>query len=79
LAAAVARGEAAIDPLVAVARRSDPAEHFACAAAWAAARYPSAATRPPHAVRDRLTIGYLSSDLHLHATALLAARVFELH
>ncbi|MBN9527328.1 MAG: tetratricopeptide repeat protein [Alphaproteobacteria bacterium] len=79
LAAAIARGEAAIDPLVAVARRADPAEHAACAAAWAGARYPSAASRPAPVARDRLTIGYLSSDLHLHATALLAARVFELH
>ncbi len=79
LAAAIARGEAAIDPLVAVARRTDPAEHAACAAAWVAARYPSHAGRPAAGPRDRLTIGYLSADLHLHATALLAARVFELH
>ncbi len=79
LAAAIARADAAIDPLVAVARRFAPAEHAACAAAWVAARYSSTATRPPAMSRDRLTIGYLSSDLHLHATALLAARVFELH
>lgn len=82
LAAAIARGEAAIDPLVAVARRADPAEHAACAAAWTAARYPARAARPavrPVTAGEQLTIGYLSSDLHLHATALLAARVFELH
>lgn len=80
LAAAIARGESAIDPLVAVARRPDPAEHAACAAARSAVRYPGLAARPaPAPRRDRLTIGYLSSDLHLHATALLAARVFELH
>jgi len=79
LAGAIARRDSDIDPLVAVARRADPAEHAACAAAWVAARYPAVAPRPAAVRRDRITLGYLSSDLHLHATALLAARVFELH
>ncbi len=30
-------------------------------------------------VRDRLTIGYLSADFHMHATALLTAGLFEHH
>lgn len=52
---------------------------------WAEANYPATASAPgiPHAPpRDahrRIRIGYLSSDLHVHATAHLFAGVLEHH
>jgi len=50
---------------------------------WAAARFagitpPPAGTAPAREAR-RIRIGYLSSDLHDHATAYLVAEVFERH
>jgi predicted O-linked N-acetylglucosamine transferase (SPINDLY family) len=49
---------------------------------WAANRFdalPRSAPPAPVRTRDRLKIGYLSSDLHEHATAYLIAEVLELH
>ncbi|OAN48724.1 tetratricopeptide repeat protein [Magnetospirillum moscoviense] len=35
--------------------------------------------RPPTAAKDKIRIGYLSADLHRHATAFLMAELFERH
>lgn len=66
---------------------SSPAEQLACAQRWVERQYApfllQARQRPyahpPRAPDQRLRIGYLSSDLHDHATAWLMAEVFELH
>ncbi|GIK85670.1 MAG: hypothetical protein BroJett026_11510 [Betaproteobacteria bacterium] len=79
LAAPDAAAPAALPPLVAVALLDDPALQLACARAYASAALPPAA--PPF-VRERgtrLRVGYLSADFHEHATAHLAAGLFERH
>ena len=71
-------------PFAFLAIPSNREEQQRCARLWAQRRYGS--IRPlwqhssisrPH--RERLRIGYLSSDFHDHATAYLMAEVFELH
>jgi predicted O-linked N-acetylglucosamine transferase (SPINDLY family) len=69
-----------LSPFVLLSQPSTRAEQRRCAEAWAAAIAPS---RPPAALpmlnSGRLRIGYLSADLHTHATAYLAAGLFEQH
>ncbi|HEX4885748.1 MAG TPA: tetratricopeptide repeat protein [Casimicrobiaceae bacterium] len=69
---------APIPPLIAVALLDDPAQLLATARDHAGAQ-PHA--RAPAVVRrgDRLRVGYLSADFHEHATAYLAAGLFERH
>jgi predicted O-linked N-acetylglucosamine transferase (SPINDLY family) len=60
----------------------DPALQLTCAQSWITASYPSLpeplwrGERWSHA---RIRVAYLSSDFYQHATAVLAARLFELH
>ncbi|WP_162910174.1 tetratricopeptide repeat protein [Azohydromonas sediminis] len=57
-----------------------PDVHRRAARAWAAARCPKAAPRPPAPPREgRTRIGYYSADFHDHATMFLMARLFEVH
>ena len=72
----------AISPFSLMCETVDAQTLRVCAERWSAQRYPSAAPAfHPRAEQDhaRLRIGYLSSDLHEHATAYLLAEVLELH
>jgi protein O-GlcNAc transferase len=81
--AAIDRGELAGRPFWLLCEPIDAQEQFDYVTRWAAARFgpitrrTSAAPTPPR--RDRLRIGYLSSDLQEHATAYLIAEVLEQH
>jgi protein O-GlcNAc transferase len=70
-----------MDPFTLLAFDTTPAEQLACARAEIER---TAAVSKRFAVRDRkhaarLRIAYLSADFHIHPTAWLAARLFELH
>ncbi|MGE5170688.1 MAG: tetratricopeptide repeat protein [Rudaea sp.] len=69
-----------LSPFVLLSQPSTRAEQRCCAEAWAAAVAPSrAAAALPKLNSGRLRIGYLSADFHTHATAHLAAGLFERH
>lgn len=71
-----------LSPFAWLAEPSTRAEQRQCAQAWVAATSPPAAVAAPPPPRDpagRLRIGYLSADLHAHATASLIAGVIERH
>jgi len=79
---AVAQGARAVDPFTFLAISDSAAAQLQCARAYAAHRYPSSprlAVASRHAQHDRIRIAYLSADFHEHATAFLAARLFERH
>lgn len=70
------------DPFRIIAFSSDAALHRRVSESWAANLPEPAldlgpAPLPP--AHKRIRVGYFSADYHLHATALLAARMFELH
>ena len=70
----------ACEPMSAVALLDDPNVQRNAIEGWSRANL--AAPAAPAIVRSRgtrLRVGYLSSDLHDHATARLAAGLFELH
>jgi predicted O-linked N-acetylglucosamine transferase (SPINDLY family) len=75
----VAKGRALLSPFVLLGQPATRAEHRRCAEAWSAALAgaPSPARRTLSS--DKLRIGYLSADFHTHATAFLAAGMFERH
>ncbi len=79
---AVARGARAADPFDFIAISDSEAAQLKCARTYAADVYPPS-PRPEvssgHARHDRIRIAYLSADFHGHATAYLAARLFEQH
>jgi predicted O-linked N-acetylglucosamine transferase (SPINDLY family) len=74
-------------PFSFLALPSTLAQQRQCARRWVArqyAAYTGDAARHPYSHRqaapgERIRLGYLSSDLHDHATAYLMAEVFELH
>ncbi|MGE5103593.1 MAG: tetratricopeptide repeat protein [Betaproteobacteria bacterium] len=69
-----------LSPFVLLSQPSTRAEQRRCAEAWTAAVAQSrAAIAPPMLNSGRLRIGYLSADFHTHATAYLAAGLFEGH
>ena len=78
--AGIAASVPLLSPFVLLSQPSTRAEQRRCAEAWTAA-----VTRPAAAATLRLLsgaqlrIGYLSSDFHTHATAFLAAGLFEQH
>ena len=78
---AAGRGDT-VFPFAFVSLPSSRAEHLACAQQWMAAQYTRLATpyprRQPQA-KPRIRLGYVSADLHEHATAFLMAEVFERH
>lgn len=61
----------------------DPALHMVAAQRFALERVPKPPLTPLHAKQPprsgRIKIGYLSSDLHMHAVGLLTAELYELH
>jgi predicted O-linked N-acetylglucosamine transferase (SPINDLY family) len=77
---AIAARAPLLSPFVLLSQPTSRAEQRICAEAWTATLAPSRAA--PGAVMlntGRLRIGYLSSDFHTHATAFLAAGLFEKH
>jgi protein O-GlcNAc transferase len=78
--AAAAPERLACEPMSAVALICDPQVQRKAIEGWARAHLPAPAAPPTIRRRGtRLRVGYLSSDLHDHATAHLAAGLFELH
>jgi predicted O-linked N-acetylglucosamine transferase (SPINDLY family) len=81
--AALDRGELAGRPFWLLCEPLGAQEQFHYVMRWAAARFGpitrSASVPPTAPRRDRLRIGYLSSDLQEHATAYLIADVLEQH
>ncbi|MCC6195960.1 MAG: tetratricopeptide repeat protein, partial [Burkholderiales bacterium] len=77
---AVEAGAATLSPFAFLSLPSTRAEQRTCARTWTA---PLSADRDPARRRistaRRLRIGYLSADFHNHATAFLAAGLFEHH
>lgn len=75
-------GRKAINPFSLLNLHDDPADHHACARAYAAERFAADAPRLwqgetyRHA---RLRVAYVSADFHDHATAHLMAGLFEHH
>lgn len=81
LVAAARDGKAHSAPFSLLSLTDSPEDHLLCARAWVRAKHPA---RPPLwqgeiYTHDRIRIGYVSSDLHSHATAHLMADMFELH
>ncbi|MGE5088108.1 MAG: tetratricopeptide repeat protein, partial [Candidatus Levyibacteriota bacterium] len=78
----VAAGVPLLSPFVLLSQPSTRAEQRRCAEAWSAALAPAVAS-PGAPARplggERLRLGYLSADFHTHATAYLAAGLFEQH
>ncbi|HWD16446.1 MAG TPA: tetratricopeptide repeat protein, partial [Casimicrobiaceae bacterium] len=80
LHAAVAQRVPMLSPFVLLSQPSTRAEQRLCAEAWCASiSPPSPAAAATMLNSGRLRIGYLSSDFHAHATAFLAAGLFEQH
>jgi protein O-GlcNAc transferase len=82
LAGAIAEGKAGVTPFALLGLGDDPSLQLRCARNYIAERVP---LRPEPmwkgSVRrgDRIRIAYLSADFQDHATAYLAADLFELH
>jgi len=75
------RQSARVPPFFLLATDASPAEQLMCARRWVE---PFARAAPPalpvHAPRqERIRLGYLSADFQQHATAHLAAELFERH
>ncbi len=78
--AGVTRGTPLLSPFVLLSNSSSRALQRRCAAAWSAAQGGVVAPVTPRLLSGaRLRIGYLSADFHTHATAYLAAGLFEQH
>jgi predicted O-linked N-acetylglucosamine transferase (SPINDLY family) len=74
-----------VHPFLLVSLPTSPEEQLACARVYArslasaSAGAAPAPQRQPAPAGTRRRLGYLSSDFHSHATAYLAAELFELH
>ncbi len=80
--AGIATGAPLLSPFVLLSQPSTRAEQRRCADTWVAALAPGVADAGRPALASdgkRLRLGYLSADFHTHATAYLAAGLFELH
>jgi protein O-GlcNAc transferase len=76
------RQGARIPPFFLLATNAGPADQLACARCWVEPLGRAAPqTFAPRTSRpgDRIRLGYLSADLHQHATAYLTAELFERH
>lgn len=79
------RGEAA-SPFAILPMATSPKNLLECNSLWAASMAESRSKplssykpRPEARRQNRIRIGYLSADFHLHATAALISELFELH
>jgi protein O-GlcNAc transferase len=84
LAAAIAEGKASVTPFALLGLGDDPSLQLQCARNYIGARVPLRPEPmwkggPPARRGDRIRIAYLSADFQDHATAYLAADLFELH
>jgi predicted O-linked N-acetylglucosamine transferase (SPINDLY family) len=69
-----------LSPFVWLSQPSTLDEQRRCAEAWSTALAPPSPKPPPRALEhQRLRVAYLSADFHSHATAYLAAGLFEAH
>jgi protein O-GlcNAc transferase len=71
-----------VPPFYLLSTSASPADQLTCAERWIAPMLPAPRDRFPHAAaasEARIRIGYLSGDLHQHATAHLMAELFERH
>ena len=75
----IAAGTPLLSPFVWLSNPSTPAEQRRCAEQWTAALTNPTPASPRLLSGAKLRIGYLSSDFHAHATAFLAAGLFERH
>jgi protein O-GlcNAc transferase len=76
----IAAGMPLLSPFVLLSQPSSRSEQRRCAEAWTATIAPRIALpQTPALGAGRLRIGYLSADFHTHATAYLAAGLFEHH
>jgi protein O-GlcNAc transferase len=79
----VREGRVPASPFTLVAASDSLEEQRRCAELHARELFAGTAPQPPwrgpRPAHDRLRIAYLSGDFHEHATAQLAARLFELH
>jgi protein O-GlcNAc transferase len=78
---AVREGEPVIEPFAYQAVSASPADLQACAAIFAAYRYPAtkAAAFPARGGGRKIRLGYLSGEFHEQATARLMAGLYEAH
>ncbi|HLH89043.1 MAG TPA: tetratricopeptide repeat protein [Xanthobacteraceae bacterium] len=75
-------GAARVPPFYLLATPATPADQLACARRWIAPIAPPPESVFRHVARrahERIRLGYLSADFHEHATAALAAELFEQH
>jgi predicted O-linked N-acetylglucosamine transferase (SPINDLY family) len=80
----VHRGEPVTPPWPLLTLIDSPAVHRSAAEIWSRAHTPTRDAAPPTPLPaprtvGRVRVGYFSSDFHAHATAYLAAELFELH
>lgn len=75
----IGAGVRLLSPFVWLSNPSTLSEQRRCAEQWTAALTTPAPPSPRLLSGARLRIGYLSSDFHAHATAFLAAGLFEQH
>jgi protein O-GlcNAc transferase len=78
----VRRGAARVPPFYLLATPASAEDQLACARRWIAPIAPPPESVFRHAApraRGRIRLGYLSADFHQHATAALAAELFEQH
>jgi protein O-GlcNAc transferase len=80
----VRQGKWAIAPFLLLASIASPTDQLLCAQKWAEGvkrRVPEAEKfrHSPSLPCDKIKVGYLSADFHQHATAYLAAELFERH
>src|SRR5262249_48606634 len=80
----VRQGKWAIAPFLLLASSASPADQLRCAQNWAEGvkrKVPEVDRfqHTPSPDRNHMKVGYLSADFHQHATAYLAAELFEQH
>src|SRR5262249_42860012 len=80
----VRNGTWAIAPFILLATRASPSDQLLCARKWARGierKVPKTQRfrHSPSQQSGKIKLGYLSADFHEHATAYLAAEIFEQH
>jgi predicted O-linked N-acetylglucosamine transferase (SPINDLY family) len=78
LEAGIRAGADTCDPFLLQSVSSSPADLHRCAALYAL-RYPPAGETWRPRRHDRIRLGYVAGEFRSHATAMLMARLFELH
>jgi protein O-GlcNAc transferase len=79
---ALVRQGARVPPFALIPTEASPAEQLACARRWVEPFSRAVPPRPHVPLKregERIRLGYLSADFHQHATAHLAAELFERH